>query len=97
MDLSGRNVVITGGSTGIGAATALAFAEVGARVLVVARSRDALRLVADRTVGDHIVADLTVADDVDSLVDRCLDVLGHVDVWVPASAVDGHMTGVSVG
>ena len=88
MDLSGRNVVVTGGSTGIGAATALAFAEVGARVLVVARSRDALRLVADRTVGDHIVADLTVADDVDSLVDRCLDVLGHVDVWVNNAGVE---------
>ncbi len=81
MDLNNSHVVITGGSQGIGAAMAAAFAERGARVLVVARSEDRLRSVADRIVGDHIVADLTDADDVDGLVGRCLDTLGHIDVF----------------
>lgn len=82
MDLNGKHVVVTGGSSGIGAAIAHEFAERGCRVLVVARSEDKLRRLADRMVGDHVVADLADADDVDTLVERCLDALGHIDIWV---------------
>jgi short-subunit dehydrogenase len=82
MDLRGKRVVVTGGSQGIGAAIAHECAERGAHVLVVARSEDRLRTVAARLVGDYVVADLTDPDDVDSLVARCIDTLGHIDVWV---------------
>ena len=82
MDLDGKHVVITGGSAGIGAGLAHEFAERGARVLVAARSEAKLREVADRIVGDHIVADLSTADDVDAFIPRCLEILGHVDVLV---------------
>ncbi|MFK7917579.1 MAG: SDR family NAD(P)-dependent oxidoreductase [Ilumatobacter sp.] len=88
MDLSGKHVVITGGSAGIGATMAHAFSEQGARVLVAARSEDKLRAVADRIVGDYIVADFTDADDVDGFVDRCLDRLGHIDVFVNNAGVE---------
>lgn len=88
MDLNGKHVVITGGSSGIGATMARAFAEQGARVLVAARSEEKLRAVADRIVGDHIVADLTDPDDVDSFVARCLDQLGHIDVFVNNAGVE---------
>ena len=88
MELSGRTVVITGGSTGIGAAIAGACAERGARVLVVARSEDALRAVADRVVGDHIVADLGEAAGVDGLVDACLERLGRIDVFVNNAGIE---------
>lgn len=88
MDLNGKHVVVTGGSGGIGAATAHEFAERGCRVLVVARSEDKLRTVADRMVGDHVVADLSRSDDVDGLVERCLNALGHIDVWVNNAGVE---------
>jgi short-subunit dehydrogenase len=88
MDLNGKHVVITGGSAGIGARTAHAFGEQGCRVLVAARSEDRLRAVADRMVGDHIVADFTDPDDVDSFVARCLDRLGHIDVFVNNAGVE---------
>lgn len=88
MDLSGKHVVITGGSAGIGATMAHAFAEQGARVLVAARSEDKLRAVADRIVGDYIVADFTNPDDVDGFIDRCLDQLGHIDVFVNNAGVE---------
>lgn len=88
MELDGANVVITGGSTGIGAAMADSFNERGARVLVVARSEDKLRAVSERVVGEYVVADLTDPADVDGLVVRCLDTLGHVDVWINNAGVE---------
>ncbi|MEL6893197.1 MAG: SDR family NAD(P)-dependent oxidoreductase, partial [Actinomycetota bacterium] len=80
--------VVTGGSGGIGAAIARAFADKGARVLVAARSEEKLRAVSDRIVGDHLVVDLTDPDGVDSFVPRCLDVLGHIDVFVNNAGIE---------
>jgi len=88
MDLDGKNVVITGGSAGIGAGLAHEFAERGARVLVAARSEAKLRAVADRIVGDHIVADLGDATEVDAFIPKCLDVLGHIDVLVNNAGIE---------
>lgn len=88
MDLHGKNVVVTGGSAGIGAGLATGFAERGAHVLVAARSEDKLRAVAGRFVGDHIVADLTDSDQVDTFVASCLDKLGHIDVLVNNAGIE---------
>lgn len=88
MDLDGKHVVITGGSAGIGAGLAHEFAERGARVLVAARSEAKLRDVAARIVGDYIVADFSIADDVDTFIPRCLDVLGHIDVLVNNAGIE---------
>lgn len=88
MDLNGKNVVITGGSAGIGATMAQAFSEQGARVLVAARSEDKLKAVAGRVVGDYIVADFTNPDDVDGFVGTCLDTLGHIDVFVNNAGIE---------
>ncbi|MDO5756917.1 MAG: SDR family oxidoreductase [Rhodobacterales bacterium] len=46
MDMSGKSVLITGASRGIGAATARAFAGAGARLVLMARDRDALEDLA---------------------------------------------------
>ena len=88
MDLDGKHVVITGGSAGIGAGLAHEFAERGARVLVAARSEAKLREVADRIVGDHIVADLSASDDVDAFIPRCLEMLGQIDILVNNAGVE---------
>ncbi|MBB5916363.1 3-dehydrosphinganine reductase [Nocardia transvalensis] len=55
----GRHVVVTGGSEGIGAAVAAAFAARGARVSIIARRPEPLRDTADRIGGDHEAADVT--------------------------------------
>ncbi len=82
MDIAGKHVVITGGSQGIGEKMADAFAAAGAKVLVVARSADKLQTVSQRIGGHSITADLTVAEDVDNLVARCVGTLGHIDIWI---------------
>ncbi|MFD1502810.1 SDR family NAD(P)-dependent oxidoreductase [Streptosporangium lutulentum] len=59
MRLAGARVLITGASSGIGAATARAMAEVGARVVLSGRDEKRLDAVASETGGQALVCDLT--------------------------------------
>jgi NADP-dependent 3-hydroxy acid dehydrogenase YdfG len=65
-----RRVVVTGASSGIGAATARLFSEHGWAVVAVARREDRLRALAVETGVDFFVADLTKQADVDALRDH---------------------------
>ena len=83
-ELKGRVVVITGASSGIGAATAEEVARRGAKVVLVARRADALRAVAARCGNDAlvIVADVTRRDQVRRVVNESLAKFGRIDVWM---------------
>ena len=80
-------VLVTGSSSGIGEATALAFARTGATVGVCARREDRLADVVARC-REHApdsrmwVTDLSDLDAVDALASRAVDELGGVDVLV---------------
>jgi NADP-dependent 3-hydroxy acid dehydrogenase YdfG len=77
-------IVITGASSGIGAALARQRASAGDTVVLAARRADKLASVAE-TCGARalaVEADVTVRADVDRLRDAALDTFGHVDVWV---------------
>jgi NADP-dependent 3-hydroxy acid dehydrogenase YdfG len=65
-----RRVVVTGASSGIGAATVRLFRERGWEVVGVARREDRLRELADETGAEVFVADVTRQDDVDALRDH---------------------------
>jgi len=90
---SGRVVVITGASSGIGLATAYAFAEQGARLVLSARGETALRraetqCLARGASGALVVpADVTDEDAVDAVGARAVETFGRVDVWVHSAAV----------
>ena len=70
MDLNGRVVVITGASRGIGAETARAFAQEGAKVVVSARSLESLERLALEINGVAIPFDANKADDVSNFIDE---------------------------
>ena len=77
-------VVITGASSGIGAALAELLATRGASLALVARRADALGAVAARC-GAHalpIVADMTRREDVRRVIDETIARFGHIDVLV---------------
>ncbi|HEX4402703.1 MAG TPA: SDR family NAD(P)-dependent oxidoreductase [Galbitalea sp.] len=67
--MAARRVVVTGASSGIGAATARLFRAHGWDVVAVARREDRLRSLATETGVDLFVADLTKQSDVDALRD----------------------------
>jgi len=80
--VSGKHVVVTGGSRGIGEALAREFAGRGARVTVVARSEESLRRVATEIGGNAVVADLSDDRTVDTLIGRIEADHGAIDVLV---------------
>jgi len=86
-DVSGRRVVVTGASSGIGVATVRAFAAAGARVTLAARREDRLRHLASQleASGARVAVartDMRVEDDVLRLFDRARERFGGVDVLV---------------
>jgi short-subunit dehydrogenase len=83
----GRTVLITGASSGIGEAAALAVGRAGGHVLLVARTRDKLEAVAEEVFNlggsAHVhPADLTDLADIDRMADEVLRAHGHVDILV---------------
>jgi NAD(P)-dependent dehydrogenase (short-subunit alcohol dehydrogenase family) len=77
-------IVITGGSSGIGAALGELLAQQGQQVVLVARRRAALEAVASRCGGraDVQVADVTDRAQVHRVVDETIARFGRIDVWV---------------
>ncbi len=88
MDLSGRRVLVTGASRGIGAAIADAFAARGARVALVARSTTVLEEAAARLGGTAHPTDLCDPAQVAGLIDRIEADGGPIDVLVNNAGVD---------
>lgn len=79
-----RVVVITGASSGIGAAAGVALARVGHRVALVARRARTLQEVAGRC-GPNARAfpgDMTARGDVQRIVADVIEGFGHIDTWI---------------
>jgi NAD(P)-dependent dehydrogenase (short-subunit alcohol dehydrogenase family) len=86
MNFEGKNVLITGASRGIGEATAVAFAEAGARVAIhYNRQRQMAEQVQTRLAGSgHVLLQADIADPlaVEQMVAATITELGQIDIVV---------------
>jgi NAD(P)-dependent dehydrogenase (short-subunit alcohol dehydrogenase family) len=85
-------VVVMGASSGIGRATALRFAEHGAKVVVAARGEPGLHsLVAEIEqaggAATAVIADVTDPAQVQAVADRAVQTYGRLDTWVQMAGV----------
>lgn len=93
--LDGRVTLVTGASRGIGAATARAMSDAGAKVVLAARDEDALHAVAEQITGRGgnalvVPTDVRYPESVCRLVEQAVGAYGRLDVAVNNAAGGGH-------
>lgn len=96
VDMSGKNVIVTGAGGGIGRATCMKLAEAGANLLLV--DRDAKLVDATKKAVDAlgiksivVLADVTSEDDVKNYVDRAVKELGSIDGFFNNAGIEGNI------
>jgi NAD(P)-dependent dehydrogenase (short-subunit alcohol dehydrogenase family) len=95
LPLDGRVAIVTGASRGIGAATARALSDAGARVVLASRDERALHAIAEDIIcggGSAIVVptDVRYPESVSRLVEQTLGAYGRLDAAVNNAAGGGH-------
>lgn len=89
MDMTGKTIMITGASRGIGAAAARVFAEAGGNVALLARSQDAIAELAGE-LGKQAIAipcDVTRYNEMTSAVETTRRAFGGLDVLINNAGV----------
>lgn len=97
-EFANKVVLITGATSGIGKATALAFSSAGANVAAVGRNQEALGSLSKQLQahgGRHLMlqADLSLEADVERIVSQAIEHFGSLDVLVNAA---GHISSGTV-
>ncbi|MGC6491161.1 MAG: SDR family oxidoreductase [Flavobacteriales bacterium] len=83
MNLKGKNIILTGGSLGIGKETAKELVVRGANVLITARSEERLQKVSQEVDVKTLAFDIGNLDDIEENAKKCIDLLDNkVDVLI---------------
>jgi NADP-dependent 3-hydroxy acid dehydrogenase YdfG len=87
-NLAGKIVIITGASSGVGAACAHAFTGAGAKVVLAARSAEKIAALATALGGLAVPTDVRRLEDLRRLVDNTVAAYGQIDVLVNNAAAN---------
>jgi NAD(P)-dependent dehydrogenase (short-subunit alcohol dehydrogenase family) len=90
MDLTGRTILVTGGSSGIGRGTAIRLSELGARVIIAGRNPQRLQETLSSLAGDgHLIQefDLTQVDDIPEWLTKLAAGAGPLDGIVHCAGI----------
>ncbi|XP_026314606.1 uncharacterized protein LOC113226258 [Hyposmocoma kahamanoa] len=84
MSFTGKSVIVTGASSGIGAATAILFAEQGASVVIIGRNETKLNAVAGKLPKNakSLILKADVTTDAKKIIDETVNTFGKIDVLV---------------
>lgn len=88
--LTGKKILITGGSRGLGKAMALKFIDEGAEVVITGRDESLLKNLAESSGCKYIVGDIMDVKFLRSLINRAADSLGGLNVLVNNAGISLH-------
>ncbi len=99
-DMNGKVALITGASSGIGRATAEAFAAQGAKVVLAARREEELAALASEIearggAASFVMTDVAVAKDVERMVAHTIETFGRLDYAVNNAGIEGRFAGIA--
>lgn len=94
MNFQGKVALITGGSSGMGQATAIAFGKAGANVIIAARregqSQSAIAQIRDLGADAHFIqTDVANADEIRSLIEKVVEYYGRLDFAFNNAGTEG--------
>ena len=94
MNIQGRVAIITGASSGIGAATARELARQGAKVVLAARRKDHLNMLVEEIVREGgcalaVPTDVRERGNIDRLVQTAAETFGRIDLLINNAGVGG--------
>lgn len=97
MNTSNKVIVVTGGSSGIGEATAKLLAKRGDKIVLAARREDRLKEIVkdiqnEGGIAIYQVTDVTYYQEVEALAKRAIDEFGQIDVWLNNAGIMPHST-----
>lgn len=89
MNLQGKKIIVTGGNSGIGKATAKLLIEKGAKVLITGRNKEKLDAIASEIGAIPFQFDISDHKSTENNAKQCLTLLGGVDALVNNAGIGG--------
>ena len=90
MDLTGKQILVTGASSGIGRQTCITLSQLGAKVILIARNKEKLEETISMMEGEmhkYYVYDLLQIDEIESLINQIVKDEGKFDGFVHCAGV----------